>query len=155
MLFSLMRHPHQDFNLAWADVLLILGMVCAAGGYALGALLSSSMRSEHVICWALVISLPLNVPIALSTWPDAAITTPAWMALLYLALFSQWLGFFAWYRALSIGGTVRTSQVQLLQPFLSMLFAWPILGEQIDAMSLGFSIAVIAVIFFSRRLPVH
>ena len=37
----------------------------------------------------------------------------------------MWLGFFAWYRALALGGTLHVSQVQLLQPFLSMLLAEP------------------------------
>ena len=57
-------------------------------------------------------------------------------------VFSMWLGFFAWYRGLALGGTVRVSQVQLVQPFLSMLFAVPVLGERLDAATLGFSLAV-------------
>ena len=50
----------------------------------------------------------------------------------------MWIGFFAWYRGLALGGTVRVSQVQLVQPFLSMLFAVPLLGERLDAVTLGF-----------------
>ncbi len=49
----------------------------------------------------------------------------------------MWLGFFAWYRGLALGGTVRVSQVQLVQPFLSMLFAVPLLGEPLDARHAG------------------
>ena len=44
----------------------------------------------------------------------------------------MWLGFFAWYRGLALGGTVRVSQVQLLQPFLALLFAVPVLGERLE-----------------------
>ena len=155
VLFSLLRHEGQLSALAWADGLLALGMLCAAAGYAFGALLSQTMRADHVICWALLLSFPLNLPIALWTWPQSPIESSAWFGLLYLALFSQWLGFFAWYRALATGGTVRTSQVQLLQPFLSMLFAVPILGEQLDLMSVMFALAVIATVFFGRRMPVR
>ena len=54
----------------------------------------------------------------------------------------MWLGFFAWYRGLALGGTVRVSQVQLVQPFLSMLFAVPVLGERLDAATLCFALAV-------------
>ena len=64
----------------------------------------------------------------------------------------MWLGFFAWYRALAIGGTVRVSQVQLLQPFLSILAAVPILGERVDAATWLFLLAVMAVVFASRRV---
>jgi drug/metabolite transporter (DMT)-like permease len=67
----------------------------------------------------------------------------------------MWLGFFAWYRGLALGGTVRVSQVQLLQPFLSMLFAVPLLHESLDAVTVGFGLAVIAVVFVGRKMPVH
>ena len=66
-----------------------------------------------------------------------------------------WLGFFAWYRGLALGGTVRVSQVQLVQPFMSMLFALPLLGEKLDALSLGFALAVIATVFIGKKMPVH
>ena len=67
----------------------------------------------------------------------------------------MWIGFFAWYRGLALGGTVRVSQVQLVQPFLGMLFAVPLLGERLDAVTLGFAIAVIATVFIGKKMPVH
>jgi drug/metabolite transporter (DMT)-like permease len=76
----------------------------------------------------------------------------AWLGFLYVALCSMWLGFFAWYRALALGGTVRVSQVQLLQPFLSILAAVPLLGEAVDAATCVFLLAVMAVVFVSRRV---
>jgi len=54
-----------------------------------------------------------------------------------------------------LGGTVRVSQVQLLQPFLALLFAVPVLGEQLDATTVLFSLAVIATVFAGRRMPVQ
>jgi drug/metabolite transporter (DMT)-like permease len=138
-----------------ADLLLLAGMACAAVGYGHGARLSQRMRAEHVICWALVLSLPLTAPLALWTWPRAALPASAWWGFGYVAVFSMWLGFFAWYRGLALGGTVRVSQVQLVQPFLSMLFAVPLLGERLDAMSVGFALAVIATVFAGKKMPVH
>jgi drug/metabolite transporter (DMT)-like permease len=44
------------------------------------------------------------------------------------------------------------SQVQLVQPFLTMLMAVPILGESLDAPTLLFAAAVMATVFLSRRL---
>ena len=78
----------------------------------------------------------------------------AWWAFGYVAVFSMWLGFFAWYRGLALGGTVRVSQVQLVQPFMSMLFAVPLLGETLDALTVGFGLAVIAVVFIGKNMPV-
>ena len=138
-----------------ADALLLLAMACAAVGYGYGARLSQTMRAEHVICWALVLSLPLTVPLAFMEYPHIAIKTEAWWAFGYVAVFSMWLGFFAWYRGLALGGTVRVSQVQLVQPFLSMLFAVPLLGETLDALTLAFGLAVIAVVFVGKKMPVH
>jgi drug/metabolite transporter (DMT)-like permease len=79
----------------------------------------------------------------------------AWWGFAYVAVFSMWLGFFAWYRGLAIGGTVRVSQVQLIQPFLGMLFAVPLLGERIDLPTLAFAAAVIATVFIGKKMPVH
>jgi drug/metabolite transporter (DMT)-like permease len=138
-----------------ADLMLLAAMACAAVGYGWGALLSQRMRAEHVICWALVIALPLTAPWALASLPARSVPAAAWWAFGYVAVFSMWLGFFAWYRGLALGGTVRVSQVQLMQPFLSMLFAAPLLGERIDVMTLGFAAAVMAIVFLGRRMPVR
>ena len=112
------------------------------------------MRAEHVICWALIISLPFTLPLSIYSWPTQTIRPSAWWAFTYVAVFSMWLGFFAWYRGLALGGTVRVSQVQLVQPFLSMLFAIPLLGEKLDAVTVGFGLAVIATVFIGKQMPV-
>ena len=152
--FAVLRSGQGGVQLTPADTLLLAGMACAAVGYGFGARLSQHMRADDVICWALLISLPLNLPLAAMEYPLHAIKKEAWFAFAYVAVFSMWLGFFAWYRALALGGTVRVSQVQLLQPFLSMLFAIPLLGESLDALTAGFGLAVMAVVFIGRKMPV-
>jgi drug/metabolite transporter (DMT)-like permease len=153
--FAILKSGTARLAINPADALLLLAMACAAVGYGYGAQLSQQMRAEHVICWALVLSLPLNVPLALMQWPQIAIKTGAWWAFGYVAVFSMWLGFFAWYRGLALGGTVRVSQVQLVQPFLSMLFAVPLLGETLDGITIGFGLAVIVTVFAGKKMPVH
>lgn len=152
--FALLRSGQPGLSLQWADLLLLGAMACAAVGYAWGARLSGLMRAEHVICWALLLSLPINLPLAWWSAPTATVGAAAWWAFAYVAVFSMWLGFFAWYRALALGGTVRVSQVQLLQPFLSMLFAVPLLGETLDFTTVAFGLAVMATVFVGRRMPV-
>jgi drug/metabolite transporter (DMT)-like permease len=134
-----------------ADGLLAVALVLGALGYVCGARLSASMRPEHVISWVLVLSLPLTLPLAWATRPSAPVQAASWAGFAYVALFSMWIGFFAWYRGLALGGTVRISQVQLLQPFLSILAAVPILGERVDAATWVFLLAVMVVVFASRR----
>lgn len=152
--FALLK-SQGGFGLHTADLLLLAAMACAAVGYGYGARLSQRMRAEHVICWALLIALPLTLPFALWTRPAAGLPASAWWGFAYVAVFSMWLGFFAWYRGLAIGGTVRVSQVQLVQPFLSMLFAVPLLGERLDLLTVGFGLAVIATVFIGKQMPVR
>jgi drug/metabolite transporter (DMT)-like permease len=153
--FAMLRSGHDGFSIEPADLLLLAAMACAAIGYGWGAQLSQRMRAEHVICWALVIALPLTAPFAAITRPQSPLNATAWWGFAYVAVFSMWLGFFAWYRGLALGGTVRVSQVQLVQPFLGMLFAVPLLGERLDALTLGFGVAVIATVFIGKKMPVR
>lgn len=153
--FAVIRSGADGFNIRGADALLLAAMLCAAVGYGWGARLSHHMRAEHVICWALVVALPLTAPAAFFTRPQVAVQAAAWWGFAYVAVFSMWLGFFAWYRGLALGGTVRVSQVQLIQPFLGMLFAVPILDESLDALTLGFAFGVIAVVFVGKKMPVR
>ena len=152
--FALLRSGGAGWALHPADTLLLAAMACAAVGYGYGARLSQRMRAEHVICWALVISLPITLPASWLARPEGAVQASAWWGFAYVAVFSMWLGFFAWYRGLALGGTVRVSQVQLAQPFMSMLFAVPLLGESLDAVSVAFSLAVLATVAIGRRMPV-
>jgi len=153
--FAILRSGSGGLSISLADLLLLAAVLCAAVGYGYGARLSQRMRAEHVICWALLLSLPLTLPLAALSWPTGAIKASAWWGFGYVAVFSMWLGFFAWYRGLALGGTVRVSQVQLVQPFLSMLFAVPLLGERLDAVTVGFGLAVIATVFIGKKMPVH
>lgn len=153
--FALLRSGSTGLQLHFADVLLLGAMLCASVGYGYGARLSQRMRAEHVICWALVMALPLTVPLAWASRPHAALPLSAWGGFAYVAVFSMWLGFFAWYRGLALGGTVRVSQMQLLQPVLGMLFAAALLGERLDAVSVGFALAVIATVFIGKKMPVN
>lgn len=140
-----------------ADGLLALAMLAGGWGYARGARLAQQLPAEQVISWAVVFSLPLTLPATLWLWPQpaAAIAPASWGALVYLGSVSMWLGFFAWYGALALGGTVRVSQVQLLQPFLSMLAAKLLLGERLDTTTLLFAVAVMATVLAGRRARLH
>jgi len=153
MVFSLLRAAQhaQGFALEWADLLLLGAILSAAMGYVYGAQVTPQLGAERVICWVCVMTLPFSVPGALLNWPTGAIHTASWWALGYVGVFSMWAGFFAWYRGLALGGALRVSQVQLLQPFFAILAAVPLLGEALEPMTLGFAMAVVAVVFFGKR----
>jgi drug/metabolite transporter (DMT)-like permease len=153
-IFVLLRNNAADSNAQWADLLLVLAVLSAAFGYVGGGRLTLQLGAERVICWVLVISLPITLPVMLMSWPAAPVPTSAWVGFTYVSVISMWIGFFAWYRGLALGGTVRVSQVQLVQPFLTMLFAVPLLGESLDVVTVGFALAVIATVFIGKKMPV-
>jgi drug/metabolite transporter (DMT)-like permease len=140
-------------HLSAADGLLLIAVFFTAVGYVAGARVATELPAEQVICWVLVLSLPLTLPLTLAMWPTQPVRASAWGGFAYVTLFSMWLGFFVWYRGLALGGTVRVSQVQLVQPFLALLFAVPVLGEHLEPTTVLFSLAVIAVVFVSKKMP--
>ena len=142
-------------RLSAADGLLLLAVLSASIGYVAGARLSAQWRAEQVISWVLVLSLPVTAPLMWASWPMQSVRASAWVGFGYVTLFSMWLGFFAWYRGLALGGTVRVSQVQLVQPFLALLFAVPVLGERLNLTTVVFSVAVIATVFVGKSMPTH
>jgi drug/metabolite transporter (DMT)-like permease len=140
-------------QLSPADWLLVAAVLSTAVGYVAGARVAAELPAQQVICWILVAALPLTVPAALWFWPATPVRLQAWGGFAYVAVFSMWLGFFAWYRGLALGGVVRVSQMQLLQPFLALLFAVPVLGEVLQPSTLVFSLAVIGVVVIGRHMP--
>jgi drug/metabolite transporter (DMT)-like permease len=139
-------------GLVWADALLVGAVVAASLGYVAGAEVTPALGAERVISWVCVMTLPVALPMAWWTWPEHAIRPESWWALTYVSVFSMWAGFVSWFRGLALGGALRVSQLQLFQPFISIAAAVPLLGESLDALTLGFALAVVATVFLGRRL---
>lgn len=129
-----------------ADGLLLAAVLLAALGYAEGGRLTRQMPGWRVICWALILSLPLLIVLSAAVIVVAGMPSgdaAAWWSFLYLGSVSMLLGFFPWYSGLALGGVARVGQIQLVQPVLSLLWAWMILGERI---STGTALASLLVI---------
>lgn len=150
VVFSLLR-AQAGFASQWADVLLVGAVLAAATGYVYGAQVTPQLGAERVICWVCVLALPVTLPLAWLNWPSQPVAWSAWAALTYVGVFSMWAGFFAWYRGLAWGGALRVSQMQLLQPFFSILAALPLLGEPLEWATLGFALAVVLTVFWGKR----
>jgi drug/metabolite transporter (DMT)-like permease len=139
--------------LSAGDLLLFAAVAMSAIGYTFSGRLTAEMPGWEVISWVLVIALPISLPIAALTIPADASAIPLkpWLALLYVALFPQWIGFFAWNAGLAMGGIARVSQVQLLQPFVTFALAAMFNGETITLQILLFAAAVVATVAISTR----
>ena len=144
-------------TLQFADLALFAAVVAAAMGYAEGGRLSQTMGGQQVISWALVLSVPVLLPVtAWYGWSyGVAASAQAWVAFGYVSLFSMFIGFFFWYKGLALGGIARVGQMQLLQPFLTILGAVVILGESLQASTLLFALAIIVVVAVGRRMSVR
>jgi drug/metabolite transporter (DMT)-like permease len=120
-------------HLQGSDLLLFGAVGAAAIGYAEGGLLARELGAWQTVSWALVLCAPLMLMLtAVSVINDPPHGTPVqWAAFAYLGVASMYLGFFAWYHGLAIGPMAQVSQVQLVQPVLSILWAGLLLGEKI------------------------
>jgi drug/metabolite transporter (DMT)-like permease len=139
-----------------ADFALFGAVLAAAMGYAEGGRLSQTMGGQQVISWALVLSMPVLLPVTIWLGWHYGIdaSARAWIGFGYVSLFSMFIGFFFWYKGLALGGIARVGQVQLLQPFLTLIGAALILGEALDANNFLFAIVVIAVVAIGRRMRI-
>jgi len=137
----------------FADLLLVLAVTAAAIGYAEGGRLARTMPGWQVICWALVLAAPfVAIPTAFAV--DARVLTApvsAWIGFGYVGAVSMFLGFFAWYRGLALGGIATVGQVQLVQPFLTIFASAWLLGESVDAATYVAAALVIGAIAAGRR----
>lgn len=157
LVLTFMAWQAGGMRLSRSDAWLLVAMASASLGYVGGASLTPRLGAEQVICWVLLMSLPVTLPLSLWFQPTspANVAASSWLAFGYVAVFSMWLGFFAWYRGLALGGPVRVSQVQLLQPFLSLMFAVPLLGETLDAATLIFGLAVTLTVLLGKRTSIQ
>lgn len=150
VIFALISGAGSIRSTDWA----LLGAVVAASlGYVEGAILAKKIGAWQVICWSLVLSVPVLLPIVLQHLPRSieSVSTNAWWAFLYVSVFSMFLGFFAWYRGLALGGIARIGQMQLLQPFLTISASAILLHEPLTTTTIGFAIATIICVGLGRR----
>lgn len=148
--FAATRGAH---GIAAADALLLASVAVCGLGYAEGAVLARDLGGPATICWALVLSLPLTIPVTAVSGLHAGLSASAgsWLGFAYVSVFSMFLGFFAWYAGLSRGGIARIGQVQLAQPVLSLCWAALVLGEQLGPAELVASALVLACVAATQR----
>jgi drug/metabolite transporter (DMT)-like permease len=143
------------------DLLMLVAVGIGALGYAEGARLARQMGGWQVICWALVVSAPfLVLPVGWLAWQHhlhhpEPVALKTWLAFAYVTFFSQFIGFFAWYAGLAIGGIARVGQVQLLQIFFTMAFSALFFGESVAPSTWLFAAAVIGTVMLGRRAAIH
>ncbi|GGA39577.1 transporter [Dyella nitratireducens] len=135
------------------DLLMLVAIIVCGLGYAEGARLSRKLGGWQVISWALVLSLPIMLPIALLTRPVSFnhVGVPAWIGLAYVSLFSMLIGFVFWYRGLAQGGIAAVGQLQLFQPFMGLGLAALLLHEKVSWMMLVVTLGTVICVAGARK----
>jgi drug/metabolite transporter (DMT)-like permease len=139
------------------DAQLVLAIISAGIAYTASGALARTMPGWEVISWALVASLPFSLLASWMLFPAdlAAVPADAWFGLLYSAVMAQWLGFFFWNAGLAMGGISRVSQVQLVQPFVTVGLAATVNRETIDLETILFALAVVVIVGIGTRMRIR
>lgn len=135
------------------DVLMLLAVILCGMGYAEGAKLSKTLGGWQVISWALVLALPIMIPLFFIYFPSDIqnVSFQGWFGLAYISLFSMFIGFIFWYKGLAQGGIATVGQLQLLQPFFGLALAAWLLHEQVSIGMLGVTVGVILCVAGTKK----
>ncbi len=136
-----------------ADAYLFAALLVCAAGYTEGGRLAREMPGWRVIGWALVLCLPLTVPmaaVALSYEP-VHLTAHSVTGMLWVAIGSQFLGLVVWYRGMAAIGIPKASQLQLAQPLLTLVWSVLLLGEHLPVAAPLTAAAVLVCIAVTQR----
>jgi drug/metabolite transporter (DMT)-like permease len=107
-----------------------------------------------VTAWAMALGtlafLPVGVPAVLrQDW--SRVSAPGWLGLLYLAFLTSVVSYLLWSWALARVLASRVAVFTNLQPLVTALLAWAVLGERLTLHFLGATAAVLAGVWLAER----
>lgn len=140
-----------------ADLLILVAIALAGLGYAEGGILAREYAGWRVICWAVIVALPVSLPVtivALAQAPPRDVGASAVLGLGWVGIVSMCLGFFAWYQAMARGGVAAIGKLQLAQPALTLCWSALLLGEHVSLLSGTAAAVVIAAATIGRNAKV-
>ena len=143
-------------NLSMGDFYLVLSVFSAAFGYVEGGRLSRVYGGSRTMTWAVLLTLPVVIPLSFFHFYNNSnevlhMSTSAWFSVSYLALISQSLGMFLWFKVLAIGPMEKIALLQLLQPFITLFAAIILLQENVVNSTWVTAFLVAICIFGSNR----
>lgn len=117
-----------------ADGWLVAAVLSIAIGYVEGGRAARAIGAVPTLCWAMILLLPvatLNLAVLVPGYDFEAVSPAAWVGFGYAGVTSMFFGSVVWYRALAIGGTARIGQLNLVQPFLAIIWSALLLSEHL------------------------
>lgn len=146
-----------DHDIVVGDLYLVLAVAITGVGYALSGTMARAVPGWEVIAWALTLVFPFAAVAVVLLWPSDAggVHWTAWVALIYSGVVVQFVAYACWNAALAIGGVSRIGQLQVLQPFFTIVIAALILGEVVDEETVLFAAVVVLIVALSRRTTIR
>jgi len=124
--------------------------VYTARGKELIARLGALPTTAWAMALGTLVYLPIGVPAVLhQDW--TRVSTGAWLGLLYLAFLTSVLSYLLWSWALARVLASRVAVFTNLQPLVTALLAWLVLGEPLTLHFLGATLAVLAGVWMAER----
>ena len=135
------------------DLELLAAVLLVGLGYAEGGALARELGGTRTICWALVLSGPVLVPVTALRVAQTGFHVHADSAFgfAYVACVSMFAAFFAWYAGLARGGVARIGQLQLAQAPLTLVWAGLFLGERVTVGSALTAVVVVGCVAATQR----
>jgi drug/metabolite transporter (DMT)-like permease len=87
---------------------------------------------------------------AIARTPWHAVSALTWSALLYGSIVALVIGYFLWYRGMKVLGPTRTALYSNLQPTVTLLAAWPMLGEVPTPLQIVGAVAIMAGVLLTN-----
>lgn len=140
----------------WGYLALVGAMLSGSIGHISGNKLAGKFNSFHVLCWAVMISIPIQLPGVLidisvnpiTEWP----TVSAWVGFLYASLFSIIIGNYMMNHGLYKIGLVRGAQLQLIQPIVTMILSIVVLQHAVSPLTWATAAVILGSVAWSQRL---
>ncbi len=138
-----------------ADLLVVGAVISSSWCYVEGAEITKVMPGWQVISWVVVLALPVTLPASIVIWivtsAQYETTGVEWASLVLLGISSMYVGFFAWYKGLSLAGAAYGGQVQQLQALLTLLWSALLLGEVVTPATLATALVVVVSVAWAQR----
>ncbi|MFW2012948.1 DMT family transporter [Acinetobacter bereziniae] len=153
IVIGFMFYENRNLSFSLGDLYMLASIIVCGLGYAEGGKLSRELGGWQVICWALVVSLPLMLIGSFYYLPQSFenIHWSETLGLIYVSLFSMLIGFIFWYKGLALGGIASVGQIQLVQPFIGLILSAFLLGEHVSLAMVLVCFAVVLCVAMAKK----
>lgn len=140
------------------DLIILVGVICWAGYTAFGKPLVAAAGPVAATGWTLIagtfLYMPVGMPVMLRVHPQA-LSASFWWAIAYLVLCTSIISYLCWYYALGRLEPSRVAVFTNLQPVITAIASWLLLGERLTPQLLGGGALVVAGVVVATHVGIR